>query len=221
MADVIGFIDGFNLYHALVEPNKKGHQRYAKYKWLDYWKLTECFLNEDDELRAVYYFTAYISWKGKSGKQKRSRHQAFVAAQRSLGVNVVRGRFRPVWRQCRGSCKETFKTYEEKRTDVNIAVTMVRLALEDKYNKGIVISADSDLIPAVEAIKDARPSTTLMAVAPVGRPAQALFNATHYKKHMKESHLRRSLLPQTIALPSGAVIECPSKWRLTDAEEAI
>ena len=213
MVKVMGFIDGFNLYHALTQEDEKGSRPYAKYRWLDYWKLTECFLGPGDSLEAVHYFTAFVAWDSSAGKEKRERHQAFVEVQRDRNVKIIEGRFRPVWKQCKAVCKKRFQTYEEKRTDVNIAVTMLKLAVENKFEKAILITGDSDLIPALEAIRVVDASSRIMVVVPVGRTAIALSNQAHFVRRMKESHLKRCVLPQEVTLKNGVIIQCPEKWR--------
>lgn len=213
MAKVIGFIDGFNLYHAIMQTDEKGKQPYAKYRWLNYWKLIECFLGENDILEDVYYFSAYVSWGGLAGMEKKERHQIFVDVQRDFGVKVVLGRFRPVRKTCLALCKRAYQTYEEKRTDVNIATTMLKLAFLDRYQKGILISGDSDIVPALEAIKEVKPSTQIMVVVPIERKGIALSNAAHLVRHMKESHLKRCLLPLEVSLKKQAIVTCPVSWR--------
>ncbi len=44
----------------------------------------------------------------------------------------------------------------EKGIDVAIAVDMVRLAMEQAYDAAILVSSDTDLMPAIEAIIDLR-----------------------------------------------------------------
>ncbi len=213
MTKVIGFIDGFNLYHAIMQTDKNGNQPYAKYRWLDYRKLIEGFLEESDVLEDVYYFSAHVSWDSPAGKEKRERHQTFITAQKDRGVKVILGRFRPVWKTCMAACKKPYQTYEEKRTDVNIAVTMLKLAFLDQYQKAILISGDSDMIPALEAVKEVRPLTKIMTVIPIERKGTALSNASHLVRHMKESHLKKCLLPYEIALKNGVIVNCPLNWR--------
>lgn len=207
MARVIGFVDGFNLYHSLVQLDQHGNQPYAKYRWLDYWSLVQCFVGSHDTLEAVYYFTAYVEWD----KAKKRRHLDFVSVQRDRGVTVVLGKFRLVQRTCR-ICKQIFDTYEEKRTDVNIAITMLQLAFANAYDKAILISADSDLIPAIEAVKSIRPSIKITVVVPLGRKAKALSSVSDYFKHLKVSHLKRSLLPSIVTLSNGRQVKCPAGW---------
>ena len=43
---------------------------------------------------------------------------------------------------------------EEKRTDVNIAIQMLEDAYEDRCDKLILVSGDSDLVPAVIRVRN-------------------------------------------------------------------
>lgn len=47
-----------------------------------------------------------------------------------------------------------FEKAREKGVDVSLAIDMVRLALEGKYEVGILFSRDTDLIPALELVFD-------------------------------------------------------------------
>lgn len=42
----------------------------------------------------------------------------------------------------------------EKGVDVRLAVDLVRLAAEDRYDVALLFSGDSDLVPAVETVRD-------------------------------------------------------------------
>ena len=50
-------------------------------------------------------------------------------------------------------CEISFPQYTEKRVDVSIAVDMVRMAYEDKYDVAYPLSADGDFVPIVEAVR--------------------------------------------------------------------
>ena len=50
-------------------------------------------------------------------------------------------------------CEISFPQYTEKRVDVSIAVDMVRMAYEDKYDVAYLLSADGDFVPVVEAVR--------------------------------------------------------------------
>ena len=67
------------------------------------------------------------------------------------------------WRSEGGGCTEVFdrtlkyagsKAPREKGIDVLLAIDFVRLALEGHYDVGILASADTDLVPALEFVVD-------------------------------------------------------------------
>ena len=45
--------------------------------------------------------------------------------------------------------------FEQKRVDIWIAVDLVRLSFSHQITKAVLITGDSDLVPAIEAAKDA------------------------------------------------------------------
>jgi uncharacterized protein (TIGR00288 family) len=45
------------------------------------------------------------------------------------------------------------KSFHEKGVDVRVAVEMIRLAREDKYDTAYLLSSDTDLVPAVEEVR--------------------------------------------------------------------
>ena len=59
----------------------------------------------------------------------------------------------PVLAKLEALVETRFPRYTEKRVDVSIAVDMVRMAYEGMYDVAYLLSADSDLVPAVEAVR--------------------------------------------------------------------
>jgi uncharacterized LabA/DUF88 family protein len=47
----------------------------------------------------------------------------------------------------------TYETYEEKKTDVNMAINIVGDAFTESYDKAILITGDNDIAPAVVRVK--------------------------------------------------------------------
>jgi uncharacterized LabA/DUF88 family protein len=66
-------------------------------------------------------------------------------------IKPVFGKFQPNYIKCY-NCNHTYSSPNEKMTDVNIAVKMLVDAFDDKFNIGILISGDSDLIPPINEI---------------------------------------------------------------------
>ena len=52
-------------------------------------------------------------------------------------------------------CEQPFPQFVEKRVDVAIAVDMIEMAHDDKYDIAYLLSADGDFVSAVEAVKRA------------------------------------------------------------------
>ncbi|MBU4293815.1 MAG: hypothetical protein KJ770_07175 [Actinobacteria bacterium] len=49
------YIDGFNVYHKIRDYQYKTGKCY---KWLNYRKLFESLVNNDEEINKIYFFTA-------------------------------------------------------------------------------------------------------------------------------------------------------------------
>lgn len=203
MARVLCFIDGFNLYHAL-----DGNRAYHKYKWLDYVAFANCYVMGRDRLAGVYLFTAYSTWDPR----KKARHQRYLAAAREAGVQIVLGKFKMRDQKCR-YCGRTYKKPEEKRTDVNLAIRILRCAYMDMFDKAVLITGDSDIAPAVQAAREMRPEKEIALVVPIGRSATELQHVCTGRLKMTESHLARSQLPDTMPLSNGRVVTRPESWR--------
>ena len=85
MKRTIVFVDGFNLFHSLQD-----HSEFHKLKWLNLEKFSKCYLNPQDQLDKVFYFTAYSTW----APEKVKKHQTYVRALKNVGVEVILGAFR-------------------------------------------------------------------------------------------------------------------------------
>ena len=65
----------------------------------------------------------------------------------------VMGRFKDKPVTCR-SCGNHWNSPEEKQTDVNLALWLVREAFRSKYDEAFLVTQDSDLVPAVSLVKE-------------------------------------------------------------------
>lgn len=125
------FVDGFNLYHALDYFNGgPNHRRYQRYKWISLTRLANCYVTRKDRIEEILYFTTLATWD----RAKVDRHKLFIRAQESEGVKIVYGEFKRKEKKCQ-LCHKYFWTYEEKQTDVNIALSLLQLAVQDRYDR--------------------------------------------------------------------------------------
>ena len=202
MSRISFFVDGFNVYHAINNP------RLYKYKWLNYRKLCECFLKPQDTIGEIYFFTAFVPWS----TPKILRHQTLIRALRNVGITPVLGAFRRINRTCQ-ICKNDYITYEEKQTDVNIAIHVFRTAMENRYDEAIIISGDSDLIPSIHAVKESFTDKKIGVVIPIGGRAKELIQIADFHRKMKVKHLAMSQFSDSITLSNGKQLFRPKEWR--------
>lgn len=203
MKKVMFFFDGFNVYHSLKEV-----PQYKKYKWLDLHALSKLFVTKKEVISEVYYFTAYATWLPDSMK----RHKILVKALEGAGVKVILGEFKNKDKFCR-NCKTWFRTKEEKQTDVNIASYLFREAFLDRYDKAILVTVDSDLVPAIELVKKTFPGKEMVLLTPIRRNSYALQKICDYRMKIKEKHLIASQFPDIIPLQNGKELLRPPEWQ--------
>lgn len=134
------------------------------------------------------------------------RHQRYVGALQAHGVTFIEGRFKEKPMKCK-SCGTEYIAHEEKETDVNIGVHLMADGIKGRFDRAIVISADTDLNEAVNLARKEAPSTRVDIVAPPnrkGRNSIALFEITL-------GRIRRSLLPETVEY-QGETIYRPQQY---------
>ncbi len=196
------YVDGFNMYFAL---DKK--PAYKKYKWLSYDKLARHFIRAHDTIAGIYYFTAKVKWKPDNAK----RHATYIKALESTGVKTVLGKFKNKDIQCH-RCHRYFRTHEEKRTDVNIALQVVCDGMNDFYDRAVIISADSDLIPVFPMLKKYAPDKEIGVLLPIGGKSCDLAKRAHFKFNMTPERLREWQFPDTIQI-GDTTISRPPSWK--------
>jgi len=204
MARIFFFIDGFNLYHAF-----DANAAYRRYKWISLAKLCACYvIDKNDSSAGIEYFTSLATWD----LRKVAKHKLFIKAQENEGVKVVYGEFKRKDRRC-GVCGKNFKTFEEKQTDVNIAIRLFQLEIQDRYVKAVIISGDTDLIPAIKAVQSTFPQKEVGVVIAIARASEDLKKQTDFHYRMKVRHLNSCLYDDTITLADGSKLQRPLNWK--------
>ena len=203
MTKVSFFIDGFNLYHAL-----NNNDRFRCFKWLNLRKLAELYLRKQDTLMDIFYFTAFATWN----PDKVKRHKIYIQVQESFGIKPIYGEFRKVTKTCR-ECGRKYDTFEEKETDVNIAIKLFEQAYLDTYDKAVILSGDSDLVPVMRAIKRNFPAKKVDVLIPPGGKARLLIQEADFNFKIKSKQLSSARLPNEVNLTNGQQFCCPEHWR--------
>lgn len=221
------YVDWFNLYHAL-------EKLWDKYKWMNLRKLAENYINkETQELKNVYFFSAYPEWN----QEKTKRHKNYVKALMSERVIIRNWKFNQVSRKFRKRSNNIihvilwstileylrktlwdnvipkeieYLTHEEKRTDVNIVLQIFEDAVKNKYDDAIIISWDSDIIPVITSVKNTVDWKKFISVLPYHSKWKDIKKACDTFKPMLKEHLEDSLFPVEIEF-NGVTLKCPYK----------
>ncbi len=212
---VITYIDGFNLYFGIrSEAIKRGSlaapdPAWYRYMWLDLHAMCTNMLTDRQELTAIKYFTAPIT--GSKGKQE--RQNAFLDALRTLPkLQIIFGRFEPNRDEC-DKCGHPGYHPQEKKTDVNIATALICDALSDSYDTAILVTGDSDLVPAVESVFRLRPGKRIVPAFPPNRYSKELVDLTKIQPiKIWEPLLRKSRLPDVINRDGLPDVTRPEKY---------
>ncbi len=123
------YIDGFNFYYRLFKNRRRSHGLPAHYKWLDLLKLSQR-LAPEQTIDWIGYFTAFVT-QNTNDPNQHLRQRAYIEALRTIScVEIVAGNFQATtkWGIARWSASTTpveFNTFEEKGSDVNLAVRLV------------------------------------------------------------------------------------------------
>jgi len=190
------FIDGFNLYHSIREyaPNCR---------WINLRKLCEQLLKNDEEIIDIYYFTAYAYWNA----DKLRKHKTYVKALSTEKIKPVFGKFKKVTRFC-STCQSKYIAHEEKRSDVNITLYLFEEAMKDTFDRAIIVSGDSDLLPVIEMVRNNFGKYIGIAL-PMGRQSEEMKEESDFVIKIRRQHLTQSLFPKIISF-NDEKIECPA-----------
>lgn len=190
---VVFYVDGYNLYHSIASLNKN------HLKWIDLRKLFSHFIDQKTQkLEAIYYVTA----KPVHTKQCiQDKHEALMTVyQRVLKIKTIYGKFKPKERQCK-RCQYTWTTHEEKESDVNLAVEIIRGTYDNEYDLAFIVSQDSDMAPAaklaVKLIKSSSaPDRKIKLLTPPNRYHSRELSRilSDTPTQILETHLEQSLL---------------------------
>ena len=203
---VVVYVDGMNLYHGV---RSLGVPRYL---WLDVRALSLSLLRPDQVLDRVKYYTSRFASDGEDVGmvQRQSTH---IKALESLAcLEVVEGKFQSKMGKCR-RCGNEWQSYEEKMTDVNIAVEMVCDAEDDIFDAALLVSGDGDLTGPVSRVLSRHPEKRVVVAFPPKRRSDSLTGAASAYFHIRPRHLRNSQLPDRLHAVDGYPLRRPAAWR--------
>jgi len=203
MECVIAYVDGFNLYFGLKS------RGWSRYYWLNIQLLAQNLLKPNQRLLLTKYFTARIA--GPPDKQR--RQSTYIEALETLNdFQIFYGKYQLNPRHC-SHCGFQDEVPNEKMTDVNIAVEILKDAYQDKFDVALLISADSDLVPPIKTVRELFPNKRVVIASPPGRYSIDLVNSASKSFVISRRSIAKSLLPEEIEKEDGYILRCPSSWK--------
>lgn len=184
-----------------------------------------------DEVASVDYFSALAHWDN----DKVIKHSHYVKALRNSGVSVHMGSFADkekigllrsphgtyrvsYFNQEFSAYRRRFYTHEEKQTDVAIGVKMYKNACLGDIGKIVLLSNDTDFVPALREISQDFPSIRLKVYAPtqadttLPSSVRQIVGKRHHK-HLPVELVSKSQFPPKIRCADGSLISVPEAWQ--------
>lgn len=169
---------------------------------------------------AVRYFTARIRDNG-SNIADRQRQSTYIDALCANGIlSLHEGHFLKKTRRCH-TCGATWPDYEEKISDVNIAVELLMDAVDDRFDTAIIVSGDSDLSTPVRRVLARFPPKRVIVAFPPKRRSAELRNAATASFKIGADKLKKSLLPDPVVTPAGISLSRPPGWRWQESPAGV
>lgn len=172
------FIDGYNLFYGLLAG--------TPYKWLDLPGLLThiCRVQDPSSVtEQVNYFTSpVLPGLATRGRSSGEAQDTYIRALKAKGVAVYLGKHRLEHGTAPRYIKDVPPSrrdkvdiwdLEEKQTDVHIAISMYRLLArqhsqpcDTPIEQIVLVSADTDMTPALRAIKEDFPAIRVGIILP-------------------------------------------------------
>lgn len=228
----IAYIDGFNLFYGLKYASRQADRQIRHHDprsgdyigrslyWLDVQAAVQSQLRRSDVCTAIKYFSAPRRVPKLLDIEDRTpylegneRQRIYLEAIATLPlVEVVLGWYSENAPHTCLQCGNQWPHFEEKVTDVNIATHMLSDAYEHRMDRALLMSADADLVPAVEAVR--RLGVEVVILLPPGRKrAEHLRRVATSFQRVRIKQLRSCILPESVDRPGFSPVLCPDAWR--------
>jgi len=224
-------VDGFNLYHSIRAAERATGLR--PLRWLDLCALCATLVSSGfgpgARLEGVYYFSALAHHLQRPDVVR--RHRALLEALEDSGVHISLARFKKKTTQASLSRCQFFlpgkrrklrlpfsrvmvavKGFEEKETDVAIAVKMLELARSGRTDCLVLMSGDTDLCPAVDGVRRISPDVGLRVAFPYQRYNKDLDRRADGRFRISPRLMAANQFADPYVLKSGRVVPKPPNW---------
>lgn len=219
------YVDGYNLFYGCL--------KHSQDKWLDLWKLLagNILYAQDPESQVVRikFFTADIRAKvasrGQAAQNAQHAYHRALEQMYSGRIQIIKGYYSLEKAHLLAFREPPDKEHrvavwrlEEKQTDVNIALDAYRDAAKGSAEQFVFVSNDTDLAPALLAMReDFGQSLRIGVIIPVRstnlRPGnqQLSKHANWTRHHITDAELSASQLPDKVPTNKKPILK-PEYW---------
>ncbi|MEM9999088.1 MAG: NYN domain-containing protein [Bacteroidota bacterium] len=213
MIDRVTFlVDGFNLYHSLKSADRDLSG--ATTRWLDLEALCRFHLylfGTNARLTEIHYISALARHLEATNPDVTARHQRYLRCLQETGVQVHLNRFKKKISRC-PACSAKNKHYEEKETDVALAVKLLELLIRDACDTVVLVTGDTDLAPAVRTAQSLFPQKRVAFAFPYRRKNNELAKLAPDSFVISAQQYVRHQLADPFPLADGTQVVKPPSW---------
>ena len=217
MKKTLVYIDGYNLYYGLLKESPDS-------KWLNLRALVAAMFKEKHEIRSIKFFTARVRTYPHDIAAE-ERQKIYLQALAAFGgVEIIEGFYskKKIWLpHVNGKCKTCEESHagmahvvklEEKRSDVNLAITALVDATRSDADCFVLVTGDSDQAGTVYALRHEFGKSVLV-FNPHVAVSEHLKRAATYYKHIPRDLPAKCQLPEIIPIGThGRTIHRPTAW---------
>lgn len=135
---VIVYIDGSNLYFKLKTLSTPQTSQF------NYYGLSK-YLVKNGTLISIHYYVGVVRSNTNNHRSQKIEHRQYILFNTLHKQGIILHK---------GYLMKNNGVYHEKGVDVNIAVDLLIGAYEDHYDTALLLSSDTDLIPAIQKVKN-------------------------------------------------------------------
>lgn len=209
---VVFYVDGFNFYYGLKEMTKHKPD-WRKFYWLDFVAFFSQFLKDDEELVTINYFTSRPKNKGKTARQN-----ILMSCNKAINGDKLKlhyGKYQDKTMTCRAEdgCKKTFMHWEEKQTDVNLAIKIIEDCHTNICDKIVLVSADSDFLPPLKLVKNIYKDKQIMVMFPPCKFTSSIYDlgVTTLSLHSYKAKWNKAIIEDIITI-GDKTFRKPTEW---------
>ena len=206
MERIIAYVDGFNLYFGLRS------KKWQRYYWLNINLLVRNLLRPHQKLARTKYFTSLVSSTADDPDKNRRQIAYVEALMTETDVDIFYGHYLSKTQSCR-NCGCRWEVFDEKMTDVNIAMELLADAFQDRYDTALLVSADSDLTEPIRKVQQLFPGKRVVVVFPPNRVSERLKAVANAYFTLGRKKLADSLFPAEVIKTDGTVLRRPPRWK--------